>query len=177
MATYSTELASSGRAKCRGCELPLVKGGLRFGETMMNPRVDRETTFWYHAECAAYKRPAAILEFLGQGSELPEADELRRIALIGEAHPRIARIHTAHISPSSRATCRACREPVEKAAWRVSVVFFEDGYLNPAGYIHARCVNAYAETTESALDRMRRFSPDLSDKDFEDIRVETEGGV
>ncbi|MFT5144635.1 MAG: hypothetical protein ACI80V_000633 [Rhodothermales bacterium] len=51
----------------------------------MNPRMDRETTFWYHARCAAFTRPSAILEFLDEGGDLPDADELRRIALIGEA--------------------------------------------------------------------------------------------
>lgn len=169
MATYSTEIATSGRAKCRGCERSIAKGELRLGETMMNPRVDRETTFWYHAVCAAYKRPQAITAFLDEGGELPNADRLREIAAVGEAHPRVARLHIAHVSPSARATCRACREIIAKDDWRISVVFFEDGYLNPAGYIHAGCVEAYAETTDTAMERIRHFSPDLTESDLAGI--------
>lgn len=170
MATYATEIASSSRAKCRGCERPIKKGELRLGETMMNPRVDRETTFWYHPICAAYKRPPAIVEFFDEGGELPDGNRLREIAAVGEAHPRIARIHVAHVSPSGRATCRACREIIAKDDWRISVVFFEDGYLNPAGYVHAGCVADYAETTESAMDRIRLFSPELTEEQVEELK-------
>jgi hypothetical protein len=49
------------------------------------------------------------------------------------------------------------------------VVSFEDGYLNPAGYIHAGCVAAYAETTETAMERIRNFSPDLSELELDGI--------
>ncbi|NNE71770.1 MAG: hypothetical protein HKN29_15605 [Rhodothermales bacterium] len=175
MATYATEIASSGRSKCRGCERSIAKGDVRLGETMMNPRVDRETTFWYHPLCAAYKRPPAILEFLEQGGELEDADRLRQIAEVSEAHPRMARLHVAHVAPSGRATCRACRETIAKDDWRISVVFFEDGYLNPAGYIHAGCVEAYAETTESAMDRVKLFNPELTQAELEMLAESVEG--
>ena len=135
----------------------------------MNPRADRETTFWYHPLCAAYKRPEAITVFLGEGGELDDAESLRRLAATGEAHPRIARLHRAHVSPSARATCRACRELIEKDDWRVSVVFFEDGYLNPAGYIHAGCVEAYADTTDTAIERIRHFNLDLSEAELAEL--------
>ena len=176
MASYHIEESPSNRAKCRGCERIIAKGTLRFGETMMNPRADAETTFWYHPECAAYKRPEAMIAYLDQGGEVAESDRLRKVADIGVAHPRVARLHRAHVSPSARATCRACRELIEKDVWRISVVFFEDGYLNPAGYVHAGCVEAYAETTESAMERIRHFNLDLTDAEVGEIDAEISSG-
>lgn len=172
MARYETELASTGRAKCRGCEQAIGKGTLRFAEILPNPRADdRETPFWYHPNCAAYKRPEAVLAFLDEGGDLPDPAELRRIAEVGVAHPRMARLYVAHVSPSARATCRSCRELIDKDEWRVSLVFFEDGYLNPAGYLHVGCIGAYTGTTETAMERIRHFAPELSPGQLAEIQA------
>jgi poly(ADP-ribose) polymerase-like protein len=171
MTRYVTQIASTGRAKCRGCERGIARGTLRFGESLENPRAEgRQTTFWYHPRCVAYKRPEALIEFLDGEGTLSDEVPLRRIAEAGREHPRLARIHRATPAPSARATCRSCRALIEKGAWRISVVFYEDGYLNPAGYIHAKCVGAYAGTTDSAMERIEHFNPDLSDDDRTALR-------
>jgi hypothetical protein len=42
------EPASSGRAKCRGCDRPIAKGELRFGERQPNAFGEGEMTLWFH---------------------------------------------------------------------------------------------------------------------------------
>lgn len=50
------EHASSGRAKCHGCDTRIDKGELRFGERRPNAFGEGEMTLWFHLPCAAYKR-------------------------------------------------------------------------------------------------------------------------
>ena len=65
------ELASTGRAKCRGCGEPIARGELRFGERLANPFADnREMTLWFHPVCAAYKRGESLLEALADPSAI-----------------------------------------------------------------------------------------------------------
>lgn len=47
----------------------------------------------------------------------------------------------------------------------MALVFYEDGRFVPSGFIHAGCVAPYIETTE-ILDRVRQFSPALTDGDL-----------
>ena len=56
------EVASSGRAGCRGCKEKIPKGELRFGEAVPNRFADTEepTMRWYHLRCAAGKRPKLL---------------------------------------------------------------------------------------------------------------------
>ena len=63
---HVAEYASSGRAKCRGCDQKIAKGELRFGERQPNAFGDGEMTLWFHAPCAAFKRPEPYLELLEQ---------------------------------------------------------------------------------------------------------------
>jgi len=62
--THVIEPAKTGRAKCRGCDRPIAKDELRFGERVANAFGDGETTLWFHLQCAAYKRPEPFLEAL-----------------------------------------------------------------------------------------------------------------
>ena len=63
--THVVEEAKSGRAKCRGCDSPIAKGELRFGEKLPNPFADdSEMTLWFHIRCAAMRRPASFEEVL-----------------------------------------------------------------------------------------------------------------
>jgi hypothetical protein len=60
-------------------------------------------------------------------------------------------------SKSARANCRFCRELIEKDAWRVALQPIEDGRLGAWGFLHLRCVAAYAGVKPSA-ERVLRYS-------------------
>ncbi len=166
------EPAASGRAKCRGCGAPIAGGELRFGERLPNPFADGETTLWFHLECAALKRPEPFLEALTtRTSPIDDAERLEGEARLGIAHRRLPRVDGAERAPSGRARCRSCREVIAKGAWRISLVFFEEGRFAPSGYVHARCSRAYFETTD-VLPRLRRFAPALSEDDLRELAAE-----
>ncbi|HUF47690.1 MAG TPA: hypothetical protein VMM93_07725 [Vicinamibacterales bacterium] len=167
------ELATSGRAKCRGCGDKIAGGQLRFGERLPNPFADDggEMTHWYHPLCAAYRRPEAFVEGLAAATEpCPDRDRLKHAADEGIAHRRLPRVSTAGRASSGRATCRACREPIAKDAWRIALVFYEEGRFAPSGFIHVGCAPAYFETAD-IIDRVRHFSPALTDADLDEIRA------
>jgi hypothetical protein len=169
------EPASSGRAKCRGCGERITAGELRFGERLPNPFADGEMTHWFHLECAAFKRPEPFLETLEARTEpLDDSERLESEARRGVAHRRLPRINGAERSPSGRAQCRSCREPIPKGAWRIPLVFYEEGRFAPSGFIHAPCSRAYFETTD-VIPRLRRFSTRLRDEDIREIQAELEG--
>lgn len=166
------EAATTGRAKCRGCGARIAAGDLRFGEVVPNPFGEGDTTHWFHPECGAYKRPEAFLETLAALAEpLPEAERLEAEARRGVEHPRLTRINGAERSATGRAQCRSCKETIPKDAWRIALVFYEDGRFAAAGFIHARCAAAYFETTD-VLPRVRRFSPGLGDADLVELQAE-----
>jgi hypothetical protein len=166
------EVAPTGRAKCRGCGGRIEAGALRFGEALPNPFAEGETTHWFHPECGAFKRPEPFLEALAAREDpLEERERLEAAARAGVEHPRLARIDGAERSPTGRAQCRHCREAIPKDAWRIRLVFWEDGRFNPAGYVHVRCAPAYFETAE-VQPRVRRFAPALTDEDARAIAQE-----
>jgi hypothetical protein len=166
------EAAATGRAKCRGCSARIAAGELRFGEVLPNPFAEGETTHWFHPECGAYKRPEPFLEALRtRAVPLEDAERLESEARRGLAHRRLPRISGVERSPSPRAQCRACHQAIAKDTWRIPLVFFEEGRLAPAGYIHLSCCRAYFETTD-VLPRLRRFSPNLRDEDLPEIQAE-----
>ncbi len=158
------EPAPSARAKCRGCGERIAAGALRFGENLPNPFAEGETmTHWFHLECAAFKRP----------EPLPEAERLEAEARLGLAHPRLARVDGAERSPTGRAQCRACREAIPKDAWRIALVFYENERFAPAGFVHARCAQAYLELAGPGelLPRLRRFSKGLTDQELAELEA------
>lgn len=163
------EAAPSGRAKCRGCAQPIAKGEVRFGERLPNPFGDGEMTLWFHPLCAAYKRPEPMLEALGEFTEgeagiPPNREELERAARANSVQRRLPRIDGAERAKSSQAKCRSCREPIEKGAWRIRLVFFEDGRFSPGGFVHLSCRQAHFET-QDILAPVLHFSPALSEED------------
>jgi hypothetical protein len=172
MAAHVIEAAASGRAKCRGCGERIAAGVLRFGEVLPNPFADGEMTHWFHLDCAAFKRPEPLLEALAARAEpLPDAEGLEAEARRGIAHRRLPRIDGAERAPSGRAQCRSCKTTIEKGAWRIALVLYEDGRFAPAGSIHARCAAAYFETAD-VLPRIRHFSPDLGDVELAELQAE-----
>jgi len=166
------EPAATGRAKCRGCNERIAAGTLRFGESLPNPFGEGDAVHWFHVDCAAYKRPEPFLEVLEARAEpLEDAERLAAEARLGIAHRRLPRANGAERARSARAQCRSCRSNIEKDAWRISLVFYEDGRFEPSGFIHVRCAQAYFETIE-VLPRLRHFSPGLSDEDLRQLEAE-----
>jgi len=164
------EIAPTGRAKCRGCGSAIAKGELRFGEKLPNPFGDGEMTLWFHPECGALKRPESYLEAAAEGApDLPDAERLEAVARHGTAHRRLPRIDGVERSPSGRAKCRHCRETIPKDAWRIRLVYFQDGRFEPSGAIHAGCCGAYFETLD-VLERIRRFTA-LTEEEAGEVRV------
>ena len=156
------EPASSGRAKCRGCGQTIARGELRFGERLPNPFADGEMTLWFHPLCAAYKRPDAVLQALAEAAAgVPDAAALEKAARGSAAHRRLPRIDGAERAPSGQAKCRNCKQRIERGAWRVRLVFFEEGRFMPGGNVHLECREAYFETGD-ILSPVLHFSPALS---------------
>jgi hypothetical protein len=159
------EPASSGRASCRGCGGKIAKGELRFGECKPNPFGEGDATYWFHPLCAACMRPEEFLAALTDCSvPLDDRDWLLGAAQAGMAHPRLARLLRAERSPSSRARCRSCRELIEKGSWRIALGIFQEGRLEPIGFIHVACAGTYFETRD-VIDRVTRLSPELTQAD------------
>jgi hypothetical protein len=162
------EAASSGRAKCRACGGPLVKGELRFGERLPNSYGEGEMTVWFHPLCAAYRRPEAVLAALAEAPEgVTDRAALEKAASGSSAHRRLPRIDGAERAPSGQAKCRHCKERIDKGAWRIRLAFFEEGRSMPGGYVHLDCRKAYFEDHE-VRDPVLHFSPGLA----EDERME-----
>jgi ribosomal protein L37AE/L43A len=170
--SHIIERASSGRAKCRGCEQRIANGDWRLGERRPNPYADAgsEVTHWFHIPCGALMRPEPFLEALQDLSGTPDVIDglewLEREARLGLEHSRLPRARNAERAASGRATCRACRDVIAKDTWRVALAYYEEGRFAPSGFVHARCAPAYFETTD-LIDRLRRLSPDLTPQDVD----------
>jgi hypothetical protein len=178
---HTIEPAASGRAKCRGCGQKIAKDELRFGERLENPFGEGEMTMWFHVVCGAYKRPGPFLEVLEQtDADLESVDTpaapgytpewLRAEADIGLEHRGLPRLDGAGRAPTGRARCRSCKEVIEKDAWRLGLVYYEEGFFSPSGFIHAGCARDYFEAPELAaaaiMRRVQHFSPELSEDDL-----------
>jgi hypothetical protein len=145
---------------------------VRFGERLPNPFADGEMTHWFHLDCAAFKRPEPFLERLAEGTEVLEGREgLETEARRGIAHRRLPRVNGAEHAPTGRATCRSCREAIGRGAWRIPLVYWEEGRFEPSGFIHARCAPAYFETPD-VIARVRRFAPGLGDEEIRELQAE-----
>ncbi|MGA8259163.1 MAG: hypothetical protein WB783_03020 [Arenicellales bacterium] len=173
------EHATSGRAKCRGCDQKIEKGALRFGERQPNAFGEGEMTLWFHLPCAAYKRPEPFLEVLADADigvdDIPDADKLKAAAQAGIDHRRLPRVSGADRAPSGRARCRSCRELIDKESWRIALVFFEEYRFQPSGFIHAGCAREYLGTTD-VMKRIRHFSPELTGAELDELKAALEAG-
>ena len=168
------EVAPSGRSKCRSCGKSIAKDSIRFGEVTPNPFGDGNMTQWHHPRCAAFRRPEPLLASLkaeapnnGTYTE-PDRAELTDLAEANLPHRRLQRLGKAERASSGRARCRSCRELIEKEAWRLPLIFFEDGNYANSGFIHASCVQAYCET-EDVLDTVKHFAEDLEKDDLDEL--------
>jgi hypothetical protein len=188
---HTIEPAASGRAKCRGCEQKIAKDELRFGERLDNPFGEGEMTLWFHVVCGVYKRPQPFLDVLETtdadletvatpAAEGHTADWLRAEATIGLEHRRLPRLSGAGAAPTGRARCRSCKKLIPKDGWRIDLVYYEEGFFNPSGFIHAGCAREYFEAPELAaaaiMRRVRHFSPELDDAALRQIEAEIDVG-
>jgi Poly(ADP-ribose) polymerase and DNA-Ligase Zn-finger region len=164
------EPASSGRAKCRGCDQKIAEGELRFGERQPNAFGEGEMTLWFHLMCAAYKRPEPFLEALANEEDVENRDELASVAEFGIAHRRAPRVNGAERAPGSQARCRSCKKLIERGAWRIRLVYFEEFRFEPSGFVHATCAGEYFETTD-LMGRVKYFAPKLSASDLDDLKL------
>ena len=146
------EVASSGRAKCRGCTKPIAKGELRFGERAPNPFADGEEvelTYWFHVACAAYRRCERFVTLTPEQLEgIPDVAVLKERAELGVAHHRVPRIDGLERAKSGRAKCKHCKETIDAGLARIKLGFWEEGRFGPMGFVHLTCAPAYFETKE-----------------------------
>jgi hypothetical protein len=143
------EVASSGRAKCRGCTKPIAKGDLRFGERVPNPFAEGEAelTYWFHVQCAAYRRCERFVTLAPEQLEaIPDAAALKERAEFGVAHHRLPRIDGLERAKSGRAKCKQCKETIDAQVPRIVLAFWEEGRFGPMGFVHLTCAPAYFET-------------------------------
>lgn len=155
------EPAQRARARCRACGKKIDKGELRFGEHLPNPFGEGDATYWFHLVCAACTRSEKLLPLLSSSEiDVPDKARFLRLAAAGVAHPRATRLLRAERSPSGRARCRSCRQLIETGAWRLALGIFEEGRMEPIGFIHVECSAAYFETRD-VLDRIAVLTPDL----------------
>ncbi len=171
MTRHTFEMAPSGRSKCRGCGRTIAKGELRFGERLDNPFGDGDMTHWLHPRCAAHRRPEALLEGLA-ALDYPadDAEALQKWAGVAADHRRLPRLGAGERAPSGRARCRHCRELIEQDAWRVPLIFVEEGQYSSSGFIHAACVMAYAET-DAVWDALECFAHGLAAAELASLKA------
>ena len=166
------EPAATGRAKCRGCGAPIEQGTLRFGERIANVFGGRDSTLWFHLQCAAFKRPESLLLVLADARlSDTEAVRLRADAERSIAHRRLPRIAGADVAPGARARCRHCREMIVKDEWRIPLAIFAEGAFHSRGFVHVRCARDYFEAPDDiVVERVRKFAAGLTERDVEAIR-------
>jgi hypothetical protein len=164
------EPAASGRAKCRGCNRTIAKGELRFGERQPNAFGEGEMTLWFHLMCAAYKRPEPFRETLMNQEDMQNRQQLASIAEFGIAHRRVPRVNGAERAPSGRSRCRSCKKLIERGAWRIALMYFEEFRFEPSGFIHAACAREYFKTTD-LIERIKYFSLKLDASDLDDVKL------
>jgi hypothetical protein len=169
------EVARTGRAKCRGCGQLIAARTLRLGERVPNPFADEEggeTTLWFHMACAAFMRPDTFLQTMASApGPIDDVENLEREARLGLAHRRLPRATAIGRAPTGRAVCRACKQTIPKDAWRIVLMFFEEGRFTAAGFIHLTCAAAYLETTDM-LGRLKHFSPEITEAEWAEIRAQ-----
>ena len=145
------EEAKSGRASCRTCKKAIAKGELRFGEEAPNAFGDQPSMRWHHMTCAAEKLPAELKAALDQFTDAvpnrAELDKLMADALAG-GRAKPGGFPYADKAPTSRAKCMQCSQTIDKDSIRVAVEReIDTGAMvtKGAGYMHPKCVTAYAE--------------------------------
>jgi len=134
-----------------------------------NAYAEGETLLWFHVPCAACARPEQLKGALDAAAlDVPDRPWLDRAIALGVLHHRVQRIARAERASSGRATCRACRELIQKGALRIALQMFEENRMSPIGTIHATCAFPYFGTVD-IVDRLERLSPELPETDQQEL--------
>jgi hypothetical protein len=116
-------------------------------------------------------RPEKFLPALEAAPEsIADRAWLTEAAAFGVAYPRVPRLLRAERAASGRARCRACHEPIDKGAWRLSLQMFEEGRFSPIGTIHADCAEPYFGTAD-IVERLQRLTPELEPSDLAELET------
>jgi hypothetical protein len=167
------EVASSSRARCRACRRSIAKGIERFAEAVPNPVAEGESQHYYHLECASERRPKAFAGVLAAFEPArTDLEPLERAAALALEHHRLDRLGVLERSKSARASCRQCREAIEKGAWRVALQPIEEGRLAAWGFVHLGCAGAYVGV-KPELARLTRYT-ELEPADVTEIATALE---
>jgi hypothetical protein len=145
--SHRVELASTGRASCRGCKVAIPKGALRFAEEFQNPySEDGSTAFRYwHLACAAEKLANEMSAALATYDGPVEDREALEATMAAHMRPEMP---YAERAGSGRARCRACDVTIKKGELRVAFERVFDSPMGPqkgAAYAHIQCVSRYLE--------------------------------
>jgi poly [ADP-ribose] polymerase len=173
------EVAKTGRASCRSCKKPIGKGELRLGEEQQNLFGEGPSYGWHHLACAARKRPLALERALASfEGEVPGRAELEREIAAARDTARPTALPHVERSPSGRARCQVCREPIEKGALRLAVERAVDAggamAVAAASYLHLGCAQAhFADPAARAEARARALenSPQLGEPERREVEA------
>lgn len=160
---YIIEGARSSRSRCKTCRRKIDKGVLRLGIRIEGPFGTGH--LWHHLRCAARRQfdrleeayeTEAWLAAKEPPAKVPPLEELR--ALKDEAQQRHKERRTipyAEVSPSGRARCKHCGEPLAKGAVRIVlgqlVTFGSQSRVGPYN-VHPACVREALESGEMATE-------------------------
>jgi hypothetical protein len=166
------EVAKSGRAACRTCREPIVKGALRLGEEVANTFSGGGTThLWHHLPCAAKKKPTQLASALATyEGDVPDRAELEVVIAANAAKQKPVKMPYAERATTGRSRCGACQEAIEKGAFRIATEREADGSGMTMGaprYWHARC--APGEDMGALFASLRENSKGLSEADYEEL--------
>lgn len=176
---YVIEGARSSRSRCKTCRKKIDKGALRLGILIEGPF--GTGYLWHHLRCAARRHfdrleEAYENEAWNEAKEppgkIPALDELRALQVEAEKKKKQRKtIPYAEISPTGRARCKHCGEPLEKDEPRIvlgqHVAFGSQTRVGPYN-VHPECVAEALESGEMAteaeglLDALRANSDDLA---------------
>lgn len=142
---HKIEPATTGRAACRGCKVPIAKGALRFAEEFNNLySEDGSTAYRYwHLACAAGKLANELSAALKTYDGHVEDRESLELAIAAHWRPEMP---YAERAGSGRARCRACDVTIKKGELRVAFERTFDSPMGPqkgAAYAHLQCVSRY----------------------------------
>ena len=153
--THTIEAAKSGRASCRTCKKPIVKGDLRLGEAVINAfsAGNAPSYHWHHLSCAAQKRPLMLEEAL-QTTAVVVFDRayLEREIAANRKNQQPDKYPYAERAKTSRSSCLSCTTAIEQGTLRVAVERDVDRgafVAKGAGYLHGICAGAWLSSNSS----------------------------
>lgn len=173
---HMIESAKSGRASCRSCKQTIAKGDLRFGEEVPNQFAAGEMTYsWHHLPCAAQKKPSALKLALDTTDvDIPDKPSLLETIENNAKNEKPSTYPFADHAPTSRASCLACGEKLEKGSLRVAVEEEMDAgafMRKQAKYLHPGCaVEHTGEDFDELMEKLTANSINLKSSELEVLR-------